>query len=297
MTAIASPILASPQSTVATIEPIEAVLSRLKATRPSRSASPIGSTITAVCSFGLWPLWIWPQRWQAAADEDRRDLSTLAQWWNRQAPGPAARQLDAAANSVGRGAAASAFLVTAAALVNAAMLAWLIFRGVTVDQLIDITYGHRQLVHLVHGQLRALNLQHFWMGVLIAAYGLHYLVVRSHASAMKRYLAALDSTATAAGMRWPRSRYGFRGFGLTWALCGVGLCGAGLWWGVPLVMAGARQRQYLRRVRPQLRRDLAAQVRAAMGSSPVRMRRCNTGRCRAILPPAAQFCPRCGAMA
>jgi hypothetical protein len=301
MSVISGPILISSASAAsaasAPVERIDAVLARLEAPPPQRSASPVLSSLAGVVSFGLLPLLIWPQRWEAAVETDRRDLGALAAWWQRAAGPAQAQQLGAAANSLGGAAGVSSFLLTAVAVSGSLLLTWLLWHGVTVEHLLAIAYRPHPLFRLIHDRPRELRLSQLWMAMLVVAYGLHYLTIRSHVSAIKRYVAAADAAASSVGLQWRSHRYVFRGLGPMWIVCGVAMCGAGLWWGAPLVMAGARQRQYLRQVRPRLRGDMAAMARAAMGPPPARFARCATAGCKAPLPMSARFCPRCGAAA
>ena len=105
MTAVATSIQpgsALPPSFVAH-EPIGALLTRLEAPQYQKTSGPFWTTVLALCTFGLGPLWIWSRRWQRIAAEDRADLTSLAALWRGRTNAALADSLDRAAAAVGSG--------------------------------------------------------------------------------------------------------------------------------------------------------------------------------------------------
>jgi hypothetical protein len=80
------------------------------------------------------------------------------------------------------------------------------------------------------------------------------------------------------------------------AICGV-------WWAIPAALAGAVQRQYMRRTSTRTRSEISQRVRTLLlrqgppidlpPSRPMRLA-CGNTLCASPIPPGAQFCPRCG---
>ena len=84
------------------------------------------------------------------------------------------------------------------------------------------------------------------------------------------------------------------------------LIGAGAFWGLPLMLAGAVQRRYISRTSARGRAEAADRVRtilllrrpvARVPSFARATILCRNERCRAPIPLLANFCARCGARA
>ena len=91
-----------------------------------------------------------------------------------------------------------------------------------------------------------------------------------------------------------------------WLIAGLVLTWSGALWGLPIMLAGAAHRRYTIGTSVLVRSMLAERMRMllAAGRPTIRVpapvlpaRMCLRPNCRAPLPSAATFCPRCGTRA
>ncbi len=74
----------------------------------------------------------------------------------------------------------------------------------------------------------------------------------------------------------------------------------GVWWAIPMLLAGTTQRRYISSTSRQTRGAIAQRIRLmdSRGTMDTEVgRRCSQTACQATLPAHALFCPRCGTSA
>ena len=241
-----------------------------------------GSFICSVFSLGLLPLGLWPLRWRTFAVAERRELIQLAQWWRPRVSPSQASRIDSAVHQLNWSSTLSIVPLIVLAAVGSS-IGWLIFHGFTVEQIVKMTYSdHWRIFFWWNGSQIAIEPRAVWMTALLLGYGCQWMAVRSHAI-------AVDSLAIAVGSRPGAARSGLN---ILWIASAVIFCAMRVWWGVPMVLAGAMQRRYVRISSPQMRAALTQQIRRS-ATGPTKI--CRTYRCGARLSPTANFCPRCGA--
>ena len=71
----------------------------------------------------------------------------------------------------------------------------------------------------------------------------------------------------------------------------------GVWWGIPMLLAGTTQRSYISTASRRTRGAIAQRIRLMESEGTTDAgtgRRCGQAGCQAVLPARAVFCPRCG---
>ncbi len=163
------------------------------------------------------------------------------------------------------------------------LIGWLLFQGFTIEQIVDMTYRDHWIFFWWNGSRISLEPRAFWVTALLLGYACQWMAVRSHTMTVDSLAVAIGGPAS------PRvTRSGLNPF---WIIAAIAFCGIRAWWGIPLVLAGAMQRRYVRVNGPKIQAAFAAQVHSSTsGLTKI----CRTYRCGAHLAPAANFCPRCG---
>ena len=149
------------------------------------------------------------------------------------------------------------------------------------------------------GPLADVSLWEAWCIVLSTGYVLHWIQVRRHARAVRRFSgvfhAALPDGAP------PVLMTARRGTGI-WPLgivAAVAFAHFGAWWGIPMLFAAGARRRYARQTGRALRGSIAARMDNVVTSFNHRLDRsalafCPARGCGAPLSLHARFCPRCG---
>jgi hypothetical protein len=143
-----------------------------------------------------------------------------------------------------------------------------------------------------------------WNVALCLGFALHWMRVQWHAIQVHSFLERFNRVAVAEGLPAVMPAPLRSGLGWRWVLGAILLCGLGqAWWAAPMVLAAAAQRSYFRFTSRMDRTGLAHRLRQWMVRRrpgmevplPVLLRRtCPLPLCRAVVPDAALFCPRCG---
>jgi len=280
---------------------------RLQQPLPSRAWGLLTTVILGVCSFGILPLLMWPGRFREYVMAESKAMQEIAEWARVRGKRPAAvGPLMAAAED----AAFKPLPWITCLLLTVFVVAtfWLSFMhtSLTWHRLLAVTY----YFHLEHAGIalpRALNLHKIWVAVLCVGYLIHWMQVRSHLSDAKLFVARFNPLVEAEHLpliAMPRNGSCLR---VMWIVTALFMGAYGCWWGIPMLLAAAAQRRYVRVIGPTVRRelhlrmcDIAAQRRmprpilqTAMASG----QQCANRRCLAPLRAGAKFCTRCGSAA
>jgi hypothetical protein len=257
-------------------------------------------------SFGVLPVLRWTQQFRRFVRLERQQLWHLAEWLRLQTGHPDAATLPDDADRIRwRGFLAASSLVWIAAMViifGAELMTYARFGSAPLRQLIEWTYGVRRAAS---GTTRT-DLFAVWTVCLSLAYALHWLHVQLHTRDIRQFIEKFNRVAEWEGVQplsLPRATIGIHPL---WLLGAVGLVAAGGIWGLPLMLAGAAQRGYISRTSAHVRAEAADRVRTILLLRRPVLRvpqfarptiLCRVERCRAPIPPLANFCARCGARA
>jgi hypothetical protein len=127
--------------------------------------------------------------------------------------------------------------------------------------------------------------------------------INSHIARVRRFVGAFNQLSNRYGVgpvRAPGLHLGIRPL---WLLGAAALCALGGFWAVPVMLAGAAHRRYIKSTSLRLRSDLARRQRDVLlakrptlhvPASTHLMGACPRENCRAPFPPEAAYCRRCG---
>jgi hypothetical protein len=286
-----------------------ALVMRRRLERPLPRAGAWGllaTIVLGVASFGLLPLLVWPTRFREYVAEEARALQDLAEWARVRGRRPAAvgPVLAAAEDVAFRPVPWLACILLAVFVVASFAMQFSSNVTLTWDWLLRCTYYYRIAAMEGRPPFWVEHLHHVWAAALTVAYGLHWIQVRTHRADVKRFVARLNPVIAAELLPPIPAPSRRLGLGPLWVLTAVVLGMYGAWWGIPMVLAGAAQRRYLRVTGPALRRELVSRMRdisenrrlpatIATGTAS----RCANPRCQSALAPLARFCRRCGSPA
>jgi hypothetical protein len=275
-------------------EPVRQIAERLSMSVPARTWGPFSSFILSICTFGILPLLVWPRRWNAFAEYERRQMISLATFWRRRATPMQAQALDASISQIGP-----------QSIYTIVPILILVFMGMMAS-IMAVSFFHDGRIaddFILRGDFVGLhryqwwtpepvetNLHIIWIASLLIGYICHWAAVRSHALAVESLAMQIKGIAGSQG----GGSFVAVSSGLNplWIVAAVVLCSMHAWWGIPLVLAGAMQRKYMRSTSPRIRRALAEQLMdRPMGQGSF----CGTAGCGAAKREGAKFCPRCGA--
>lgn len=257
--------------------------------------------LLGVASFGLLPILIWPRRFGDFVTTEQHQLWHLAEWLRLRTGNP---QAVALRDRVDRIAAISAltylswFIIATVAAVIASHL-WNTAANLP-DDLLNLTYLFPEQADRSRQQL---NVYLVWMIGVSAAYLLHWIQVQAHVRNVRRVVKIFNRLALTEGIATIKLRDAGAGLRPLWLLAAVPLVSFGVFWGVPMMLAGALHKRYVLIVSTDLRSELAFRVRALLLAQRPRMRvprpprlrmNCPSELCRNAVPETANFCPRCG---
>jgi hypothetical protein len=284
-----------------------AVLARRLGHQPpgGRAWGLFTTVILGLFSFGILPLLIWPSRFRDYVAAESRDLQELAEWARLRGRRPAAigPLLASAEDATFRPLPWVACLLLAVFVVGVFLISFIQQPAIGANLLAVTYYFHLRPTTL--SQIHAIQLHKIWIGVLTVGYLLHWVQVRSHLADVRRFVGRLNPVIEAEYLptiRLPRTC----GMGFMWVVAAIIMGCYGVWWGIPMLMAGAVQRRYVKSVGRELRHqlvlrltDIAAQRRLPVIVPPRTLvqHQCANNRCLAILRPDARFCTRCGSPA
>lgn len=276
---------------------------RLNQPLPDASWGLLTTVILGVASFGVLPLLLWPGRFRDYVTAEARAIQELCDWARLRGKQPAAVGpiLAAAEDIAPRPIPWLACLMLGVLLIGVFVTSFL-YTPLTWEHLFGVTYYYRlrpsgmQWAHTEH-------LHRIWIAVLSVGYLLHWLQVRSHLGDMIRFIDRFNPAIESEMLppiATPDRKFGL---GFTWIIAGVLMAWYGAWWGIPMLLAAAAQRRYVRVTGAALRRalhvrmcDIAAQRRmpAKVLQSTAFNTRCINQRCMAPVRTEAKFCTRCG---
>jgi hypothetical protein len=268
-------------------EPVQQIAQRLSVAVPVRMWGPMSSFLLSICTLGLLPLLVWPRRWNAYAEFERRQMISLASWWRGRATPMQAQAMDASISQIGP---QSIFTVVPILILvfTGMMVVSLLNDGRSLDAILGLTMGYRRYHWWFLNPLE-MNLHVIWIVSLLIGYIFYWAGVRSHALGVEALAMKINEIA---GPR--RSRVFVpvaSGLNPVWIVAAVVMCGMHGWWGIPLVLAGAMQRKYVTSTSPRIRQTLVEQL---LDRPVERTSYCNTPGCGAPKRDRAKFCPRCG---
>ncbi len=317
MTAVESPI-SVPQS-----RPVDNFVDRLSHPVRAESAGAFVTLIQTLLTLGLLPLVLLPARWAGYLESERADLLDLASWWRRRVEGKPAAELD----RIVRGLRRRPMLMVLPWLAvgfNAFAIGSLLTQDRSPRQIWALTVGNQspteaRTVHvpferttwrgehfidsepIVVGQrdwpINPLeeNLHRIWLIGLFLGYLVHLYAVRSHTMTVRSLVQWTNKLGREHNFTRIKNEAARPGLNALWILLALALCYQGIWWSIPLVLAGSLQKRYITQTSPAIRIALAGQARDGFGKVQTHGDHfCMAGHCGARLPAAARFCPRCG---
>lgn len=315
MTAIPAPTSPIDDATATAVhagdEPIGDVLQRLDRPLAVHSPGPVGASLAAMFTLGLWPLLRWPQRCQDFIEEQQADLVAVAAWWRRRVKPGAVRKLDAAVEDLQTPVVLFG-LPTVIFWFIAMMFAATVYQhGLNIDYLRWLTFSWESHGRYWLSSLDNRHLHNLWLGALFVGYASQWLGIRRHRSAVRSIMKIAHRAS--GGFGRPAGRDALDGsISVLWVIAAIIFCANSAWWGIPFALAGAAQQRYLA-AGPVIRTALANQIRGELRggaeldlhnatSTPVYQpgmsgRLCQTRGCGSRLPSVANYCPRCGASA
>jgi hypothetical protein len=322
MTAVESPT-SFPSSLRRGTGPVESFVQRLSHPVRSESTGAPRALFQTLISLGLLPLLIWPARWAAYLDSERADLLDLASYWRRRVEGKPAVQLDKIVRGLRRRPMLMVLPWLAVAF-NAFAMGSLLLQDRSPRQIWELTVRHEtpteartvqvpfarttwrgehfiETEPVVLGQhewpINALevNLHSIWIVGLFLGYLCHFYAVRSHTMTVRSLVGWTNKLGKEHGFTRIKNDVGRPALNAVWVLMAIALCCQGIWWSIPLVVAGALQKRYIEQSSPAIRIALAGQARDGLDKVQGHGDHfCMTEHCGARLPAAAKFCPRCG---
>jgi hypothetical protein len=263
---------------------------------------PIKSLVLGAISLGVLPLIIWPRIFARYCIAQQQQFWHLLEWLRIRQRDSDAAELQ---NSLGAiGPTVTLRLAPAICLIIVAMsfFGWPFFSGAWLVRPLEMM----RLPMPLWRRFSLYNIHLVWTICLFFAYGSHWLHIREHAANVNQLVRRINAILyrhgiTPVGVIEPGT--GLRPLWILAAIVGVL---AGAWWAIPAAMAGALQRQYMRRTSLQIRSQLSQRVAALMAgprppvdvpATPPRRLACGNSLCAGPIPVGAQFCPRCGARA
>jgi hypothetical protein len=282
-----------------------AVLARRLGQQPPAGGGAWGlftTVILGLFSFGVLPLLIWPSRFREYVSAESRAMQELAEWARIRGRRPAAvgPLLAAAEDASFRPLPWVTCLLLAVFVVGVFVISF-VQQPVTYSNLLSVTY-YFNMRPTTLSQAHATQLHKIWVAVLSVGYLLHWVQVRSHLADVRRFVARFNPVIESEFLPTIRLQRTC-GMGIMWIVAAFLMGCYGVWWGIPMLMAGAVQRRYIRTVGRELRHqltlrltDIAAQRRLPVITPPRTLvqHQCPNNRCLAILRPEARFCTRCG---
>jgi hypothetical protein len=257
---------------------------------------PIKSLLVGAISFGVLPLVYWPKIFARFSISEQQQFWYLLEWLRVRHGDADAADLQDSLTAIGP--ALTLRLVPAVCLLIIAA-SFAMNAPFSLDHWLAATYGLR---HRPMG-LQTAKLHTVWAVCLAFAYFAHWLHVREHAANVNQLVRRINVVLMRHQVQ-PVGAYG-PGVGIRplWILAAAVGAICGVWWAIPAALAGAVQRQYMRRTSTRTRSEISQRVRTLLlrqgppidppPSRPMRLA-CGNTLCASPIPPGAQFCPRCG---
>jgi hypothetical protein len=280
-----------------------------------RAWGPIKTAIFGGLSFGILPLLIWPRRFQDVCLKEQQQYWHLAEWLRVRTGLPEATSLRDSTRRLSATGFAVGLPVLLAIGIGIYMLRLLTQHSLDFGGMLNEAYHLRGGPFETHNWSPlpygyAASVFWAWTWAMGIGFAIHWLQIVTHAGDVRWFTQQFNSVIVREGMQPVPTRDTGMGFGVLWLLLVIFGLTHGAIWMIPMALAGAAQRQYVRTTTTQLRADLADRVRlillrhrpAVDVPLPVRLTSpddlrlaCVNDRCRAPLKLGARFCSRCGA--
>ncbi len=268
----------------------------------------VKTSVLGVASFGILPLLVWPGRFRAFSVEESRHFRAVADWARQRGREPAAiGPLRAAADGVQTRPLLWLLPILLALFVAGVyLLDFFNLTSYSLDQLLDATYGRDHIAfvrYYLHQPWSAWPIEermHFiWCAGLSAAFLCHWAQIRLHATDVGRFVARFNAmTEGHFQLPIPLPRVCISVMNPALIVAAVAFLHYGVWWGIPMLLAGTTQRSYISSTSRRTRSAIAQRIRLMESEGTVEAgagSRCGQAGCQAVLPAHAVFCPRCGA--
>jgi hypothetical protein len=250
-------------------------------------------------TFGLLPVLRWGKRFGQFVTLEQQQFWHLAEWLRLHTKSPAAAELPGEADRIHYRP-----MLTLLSVLCVVAVVVMIYRQLRMTTLSwhSLTYA----TYLYAGHHRPWYRDGFlvWGAGLSVAYALHWAQVRLHAADRARFIRSFNHCCVTESIEPITPTPLGLGIRPLWIVAGIGITALGAPWGVPMMLAGAIQRSEITEASLRDRQALARRLytmlqrRRSDVAVPVALRRlCSHEFCRAKLPDAARFCPRCGARA
>jgi hypothetical protein len=280
-----------------------------------RPWGPIKTAIFGGLSFGLLPLLIWPRRFRDVASKEQQQYWHLAEWLRVRTGSPEATALRDSTRRLSASGFAVALPIIFALGVGVFLLQYMAQAAIPYPDLLTIGY------RLYNGPFNThlwspLPVSHawdfwwLWTFALCLAFTVHWLQVVMHAGDLRYFSKIFNSVLVKEGLEPIPLHESGSGFNVLWILLVIFGLTHGALWVLPMALAGAAHRHYVKVTTDLFRGDLADRVRlillrhrpAVDVPLPVRLTcpdnlrlACVNDKCRSPLKPGAAFCSRCGA--
>jgi hypothetical protein len=260
---------------------------------------PIKSLVLGAISLGVLPLLYWPRIFARFCISQQQQFWHLLEWLR-------VRHGDANAAELQRtlGAIVPPFTLRAAPLacliIIAAFFGWpLLYSSTWMATPLGI-------IHHPLASWRRFSLNNFymvWTICLCFAYGSLWLHIREHAANVNQLVRRINVILHHHELDPVSANDPGLGLRPLWIFAAIVGVMAGAWWAIPAALAGALQKQYMRRTSMRTRSELSQRVRTLLlrqrppidvpVARPLRFA-CRNALCVSPMPRGAQFCPRCG---
>ena len=268
-----------------------------------QSSRPFRAFFWGAISFGILPALTWPLWFDRFANLEQEQLWHLAEWVRLHRNHPEAARLCAAAEGLlpRRRPRVLGVLIIGIMASLFATCAW--GTASWADVIWGSTYGYAWMGKVPWDGSGGSSLFLAWFIGLSVIYASHWLRLQRHAARIRYYLSCFNAIAKSEGLAPVAPIPTGLGLEPEWLVAAAVLCAAGAFWALPMMMAGAAQRRYIRVISLRDRAALAHRLRAMLLRErpaphvpvPVFLRRaCPRPLCRAAAREGALFCPRCG---
>jgi len=269
---------------------------------------PIKSFFLGAISFGVLPRLYWPKLFARYCISEQRQFWYLLEWLRVRHGDRDAADLQNSLNTIGPAFTLRLVPMVCLIIIAASFAGLMMHPSLPLDSWLAATYGFKH--YPTRGwegkPLAVIRLHAVWTICLGFAFFAHWLHIREHAGNVNQLVRQINVVLLRHEVQ-PVGAYG-PGVGARplWVAGAIVGMIAGAWWAIPGALAGALQRQYMRRTSTRTRSELSQRVRTlllhqrpsidAPIARPLRVNCLNT-LCASPMPPGALFCPRCGSRA
>jgi hypothetical protein len=267
---------------------------------------PIKSFLLGAISLGVLPLLYWPRIFARFCIAQQQQFWHLLEWLRVRHGDAEAADLQRSLRAIVPPFTLRLAPVVCLIIIAASLFGWSINAPLHLGGWVLAPLGILGFPWSHAWRFSLNNFYMIWTVCLCVAYGSLWLHIREQAARVRHLVGRINVilrrhdvdpvTAADPGL-------GLRPMWICAAVIGVM---AGAWWAIPAALAGALQKQYIRRTSLRTRSELSQRVRTLLLRQhppvdlPVAARlrlTCRNSLCACPLPTAAQFCPRCGSRA